>query len=345
MRLRFLLAALLAAASFAAASAPAGAVVIGIADQKPEMFTDPLFTGLDIKYARVSVSWDALTRDWQRQELDAWMDAAHAAGVQPLVAWDHSRGPNHRALPTPSRFKYEFLRFRQRYPWVTTFAAWNEANHCGEPTCHRPKLVAAYYRKMRQACQSCTLLAAEVIDLPNMTWWVREFQRDLRAHPKIWGLHNYLDANRLRTSGTKALLRATGHSLIWFTETGGIVKRRNRSTITFPESARHAATATRWLFDKLVPLSGRITRVYLYQWSAGIDETWDSGLVGPHGKPRPAFNVVRAEVEKAAAARRRQQEKQRQRQPTPVPVAPSTPTPAPTEPPADPSTTTAAPAP
>jgi hypothetical protein len=333
MRLRFLLAAFLAAASLVAASAPApaGAVVIGIADQKPEMFSDPLFSGLGIKYARVSVSWDALTRGWQRDELDAWMFSARLAGVQPLVGWDRSRGSDHRLLPTPSRFKYEFRRFRARYPWVTTFAAWNEANHCGEPTCHRPKLVAAYYRKMRQECQRCTLLAAEVIDMPNMAWWVREFQRSLKVRPKIWGLHNYLDANRLRTSGTKTLLRNTGNSLIWFTETGGIVKRRNRSTITFPESAAHAAKATKWLFQKLVPLSKRITRVYLYHWNAGRNETWDSALVDRRGRPRPAFGVVRAEVKKADAARRRQQQRQRQQQPAQPPAASVT-TPAPTQP-------------
>jgi hypothetical protein len=35
-----------------------------------------------------------------------------------------------------------------RYLWVTDYASWNEANHCGEPTCHRPELVAAYWRKL-----------------------------------------------------------------------------------------------------------------------------------------------------------------------------------------------------
>ncbi|HEU4976552.1 MAG TPA: hypothetical protein VFT50_15780 [Baekduia sp.] len=326
MRLRPLLAALIAAASLvAAAAAPANAMVVGIADQKPEMFTDPLFSQLHVKYARLSVSWDAMTRDWQVAELDQWLNAARAAGVQPLIGWDHSRGDDHRVLPTPSRFKYEFRRFRARYPWVTTFATWNEANHCGEPTCHRPKLVAAYYRAMRQECGSCTLLAAEVIDMPNMAWWVRRFQHFLKVKPKLWGLHNYLDVNRLTTSGTKKLIRLTrghkkGHgrrrvrgSRIWFTETGGIVKRQNRSTITFPESARHAARATRWLFHRLVPLSRRITRVYLYHWNAGIDESWDSGLVSPHGHPRPAFRVVRRQAHAAALRRAKAREARKAR--------------------------------
>ena len=64
-------------------------------------------------------------------------------------------------------------------------------------------------------------------------------------------LHNYIDANRLRTIGTRRLLE--GGEAIWFTETGGIVSRTNRRKVTFPESPRHAATATRFLFDDLIP--------------------------------------------------------------------------------------------
>jgi hypothetical protein len=296
-----LLAVALLAAALAVPSS-AGALVIGIGDQKPDMFSDPLFTSLGISHARVAVSWDALDTDWERQEVDAWMDAAHAAGVQPLVAFGHARGDQRRVLPSPSRFKYEFRLFRKRYPWVTTFATWNEANHCGEPTCHRPQLVAAYYQSMKRECPKCTVLAAEVLDEPNMASWVDAFQKHLSYRPKYWGLHNYLDANRLRTTGTKTLLQHTSGQ-VWFTETGGIVYRDNAAKITFPESVGHAATATRWLFDKLVPLSPRITRVYLYQWSSARGENWDSGLVDPHGKARPALKVVRSVLERAAARR------------------------------------------
>ena len=66
---------------------------------------------------------------------------------------------------------------------------------------------------------------------------------------------------------------------MWFTETGGIVYRCNRSHITFPESKAHAAIATRWLFQKLIPLSSRITRVYIYNWTgAGCDARFDAGV-------------------------------------------------------------------
>jgi hypothetical protein len=288
-RLAALFAVLLAALAVAA---PAGALTIGIADQKPDMFSDPRFLAGGFHFARRAVPWDALSNPTQTAELDAWMEGARQAGVSPLISFTHS-STNRRLLPTPERLLYEFRRFRARYPWVTDYASWNEANHCGEPTCHRPALVAAYWRKLRRECQYCHVLAAEVLDMPNMTRWVRAFRRHARVEPRYWGLHNYVDANRLRITGTRRLLKATGHALIWFTETGGIVSRRNRRKVTFPESVAHAAKATRFVFDRLVKLSRRITRVYIYHWNSYPGpSTWDSALIGPTGKPRPAFRVL-----------------------------------------------------
>jgi hypothetical protein len=275
-----------------AVAAPASALTIGIADQKPDMFSDPRFQDSGIRFARRAVAWDALTSPGQTAGVDAWLSAARAAHVEPLISFTHS-SIDRRQLPTPERLLYEFRRFRARYPWVTEFATWNEANHCGEPTCHRPELVAAYWRKLRMACPKCTILGAEVLDMPNMTSWVKAFRRVSKVQPRYWGLHNYVDANRLRTSGTKRLLKATGKALIWFTETGGVVSRVNRRKVTFPESASHAAIATRFVFDRLVPLSRRNTRVYLYHWNSEPGpKTWDSALIGPGGKPRPAFRVL-----------------------------------------------------
>jgi hypothetical protein len=267
------------------------------------MFTDPRFEASGIQFARRAVAWDALTSPTQTAGIDAWMDAARAAHVNPLISFTHS-STDRRALPSPERFLYEFRRFRARYPWVTDYATWNEANHCGEPTCHRPELVASYWRKLRLSCPRCRVLGAEVLDMPNMTSWVKAFRRAAKVEPRYWGLHNYVDANRLRTTGTRRLLKATGHALIWFTETGGIVSRVNRRKVTFPESTRHAATATRFLFDDLVPLSRRITRVYLYHWNTDPGpKTWDSGLIGPTGQPRPAYRVLERELAKLAARR------------------------------------------
>jgi hypothetical protein len=278
---------------------------IGIADQKPAMFSDPRFTALGLTHARLVIPWDVLTVGWQRQELDAWMAAATLARVQPLLTFGHSRRPGkRRSLPTPQQLRAQFLRLRARYPGAREWAAWNEPNHCGEPLCHKPALAARYFDAMRRACPRCTVLAAEVLDMPNMTSWVRAFRRAARVEPRYWGLHNYIDANRFRTSGTRELLAAT-RGQIWFTETGGVVYRKTTGKVRFQESPSHAALAVRWLFDRLVPLSPRISRVYLYHWDrAGPADLWDSALLTPAGRPRPAFAVLQGEVRRVTAARR-----------------------------------------
>jgi hypothetical protein len=313
MRARFALFAAAVAATLCAA-APAAALTVGIADNKADMFFDPRFQASGVQHARISIGWDALSSPWQTEQLDRWLTAARKDGVAPLVSFGHSR-TDRRSLPTPERFLFEFRRFRARYPWVREFATWNEANHCGEPTCHRPALVAAYYRSLRRECPDCRILAAEVLDMPNMVSWVRSFRRRAREEPRYWGLHNYIDANRARTTGTRRMLKAV-KGQVWFTETGGIVRRSNRRKVTFPESAKHAATATTFLFKKLVPLSRRVTRVYIYHWNADATPTnWDSALIGPTGRVRPAFRIVarvlhRQAVRRAARAARQAQQQQ-----------------------------------
>jgi hypothetical protein len=300
MRRALLLAALALAALAAAPAAAHGAVIVGIADQKPVMFGDSRFADLGIRHARVQVPWDVMSHPQQLAELDEWIAAADRTGVQPLISFGHSR-VERRLLPSPSRYKYEFRRFRARYPWVTTFAAWNEANHCGEPTCNRPRLVGAYWKSLKRECATCTILAAELLDMPNMVRWVRAFRRYVRTEPEVWGLHNYVDANRFRTSGTRRLLRAVKGD-VWLTEVGGLVYRRNRpktgrNQVRLRESPSHAAKATEWLIERLLPISSRLDRVYLYHWNAStMRDSWDSALITPGGRPRPALRVLQDHV-------------------------------------------------
>ncbi|HEY3830374.1 MAG TPA: hypothetical protein VGL57_14365 [Solirubrobacteraceae bacterium] len=278
--------------------AGAGALVIGIGDQGPYMFHEPRFQALGIRYARLAIAWNVLQNRSQTRALATWLGAARADRVRPLLTFEqsHLRG-GHKQLPTPAQLGHQFRILRARYPWVTDFATWNEADYCGQPTCHHPALVAAYYREMRDSCRQCDVLGAELLDEPNMVRWVRSFQGALHGEPAIWGLHNYIGANRLQTASTLALLRAT-HAQIWFTETAGLVARHNHSAHSFPESASHAAKVTSFVFDRLARLSGRITRVYLYEWQAGTNRhaPWDSALIAANGTPRPAFGVLVREL-------------------------------------------------
>jgi hypothetical protein len=298
---------LVAVALLLAAPATSPALVVGIADQKPDMFSDARFERLGIRHARINVAWDALHSDWQREALDRWMFAARVGRVQPLVSFGHSR-TDRRSLPTPERFKYEFRLFRKRYPWVRAWATWNEANHCGEPTCNRPRLVAAYYRKMRQECRRCTILAAELLDMPNMLRWAREFRRWAKVEPRHWGLHNYVEANRFRSDRLRSLLRHF-KGQVWLTEVGGIVKRRTNKAYTvkrIPESRWHAQRVTRYVLNEVPRLDRRITRVYLYHWnSSTARDTWDSALIDHRGKRRPAFGELQKALRRLELRRAR----------------------------------------
>lgn len=280
-----------------AARAPAGppAVVplrIGIADQKGELFSDPRYKALGIQYARLNVPWDVMENPDQTASLLGWLQGAILSHTEPLISFGHSL-THRRFLPTPEQFRFEFRRLRAKFPWVTTFATWNEANLCGEPTCHRPALVAAYYRALKSECPTCTILAAELLDSPDATSWARDFIRAAGFIPHVWGLHNYIEANRFRMGRLRSLLHAIPGADLWLTETGGLVSRHNNSTTVIPEGASHAGNVTRYIFDRIVPANPRIKRVYIYNWNQLAGQTnWDSALITPGGTPRASFYVL-----------------------------------------------------
>jgi Glycosyl hydrolase catalytic core len=268
---------------------------IGIGDQKASVFDDARLRDLGIRYVRRSVAWDALRHADQRAELDDWVRGAERIGAEPLITFARSRkvsGRRHRP-PTGPQFLREFLRFRKRYPRVRTWASWNEANQCGTGTCRKPELVARYFNAIRRNCPGCKVVAADLLDQPNMVGWARAFRRAARVEPRHWGLHGYIDANRFQTTRTVNLLRAV-RGEVWLTEIGGLVARRNRSTIRLPQSKAHAAQATRFIFDRLARLDRRVARIYIYHWrSTTAKDSWDSALVGADNRPRPALNVLK----------------------------------------------------
>ncbi len=293
VELRRLVMVVVAAFALAAPAAASAKPLVGIGDQKPTMFGDPRFAWLKLSKTRIVVSWRIEQTPWERRYVDSWMKAAHAAGVQPLVGFGHAwTGPQRRVLPSVAQYAKAVGRFRAKYPWVRDFIAWNEANHCSQPTCHRPDRAAAYYDTLRSECPRCKIVGADVIDQGNMVSWLKAFRTAARHRVTLWGLHNYLDVNRLRDSGTLRFLRAVpGH--VWITETGGLVRRNHyRNQIAFEESPAHAAKAVSFALQ-LAARQKRIQRVYLYQWNSDSPENaWDSGFIGWMNDPRPAFDVL-----------------------------------------------------
>lgn len=284
---------LLLALLVAALAAPAAANAtirlrdVGIADQKADMFGDPRFAQLGIKRARIDLAYDVLLDGNQTAALDAWMAGAQADGVRVLVTFDRSRRPGRKTFrPDAYSLVKQFNRLRARYPFVKEWVTWNEPNLSQSAT-----RTARQWLALKKACPACTILAADLVDRPNLARWAKLFIKTAHRQPAIWGLHNYADANQYTPRATKALLKAV-RGQVWFTETGGVVKRGNGSSVKFKgESLTHAAKAIRYLFTKLARLSPRIKRVYLFDWDGGSPR-WDSALISPNGAPRPAFAVL-----------------------------------------------------
>jgi hypothetical protein len=264
---------------------------IGIADQKADMFSDPRFVELGIKRARIDLAYDVLLDSAQTAALDQWMAAAQADGVQVLVTFDRSRRPGRKGFrPDPYSLVKQFNRLRARYPFVKEWVTWNEPNLSQTPT-----RTARQWLALKRACPSCTIVAADLVDRPNLGRFAKAFIKAAHQQPPIWGLHNYADANQYTPRATKALLKAV-KGKVWFTETGGVVRRNNGSNVKYRgESLTHAAKAVNYIFTKLARLSPRIQRVYLFHWN-GRNSSWDSALISPNGSERPAFAVLANEL-------------------------------------------------
>jgi Glycosyl hydrolase catalytic core len=276
-----------------AAPAAAKSPIVGVGDQNASMFSDPNFQKLGVKHSRLVLAWD-----WHRHpdlvySTDQWMAAAQAAGVRPLVAfnvnWATKNG--HRKPPSIAAYRKSFRLLRERYPWVIDFSAWNEANHSAQPTAKSPRLAARYFNAMRSACRSCRIVAADVLDTKDMVAWVKKFKKHARG-ARIWGIHNYKDANDA-TNTTKQLLKAVKGE-VWLTETGGILRLKpaDGSRGGRKHTKSQQAKAVKRVY-KIAKSSRRITRVYFYEWAKKKGNRWDSAFVERNGALRPAYQALK----------------------------------------------------
>jgi polysaccharide biosynthesis protein PslG len=268
--------------------------IVAVGDQHPQMFKDPQWKALHLGYARYVAPWNLMHSPVDRAALDDYLAGARAAHARVLLAFGHARQRRlHHVLPSVAQYTREFRAIHARYPGVTEYEIWNEANLCGEPSCRHPERIARFYNAAKAICRRCRIVGADLLNSGTVGTWARRF-RAVAKGPLIWGLHNYVDANLLSTHATQRFLSLTQGS-VWFTETGGVVKRKDHSRIRFPSGAKHAGLATRMVF-KLAALSSRVKRVYFYQWmpDPNTHATWDSALVDRHGRPRPALGVLRS---------------------------------------------------
>ncbi len=318
MRLRLLIFAVVACALVAPATASA-AYKIGISENNASMFSDPLFTALGAKYARVVVPWNVMTaNDGRLPVLQQYVAQANSQGVDVLVSFEHIRGDatlcqnrkNFRKaickLPSPAAYERALRTFLAAFPTVKTISPWNEINHFSQPTSRNPRAAARLTDKVRQVCPDCTIVAADVLDqaddpkATNPTFrktssYLKRFRRSLKAPRTVCGIHNYSDVNRFRSVGTRALMRALGCKQYWLTETGGLYrfgsfwsKRTKKGCTT---SASCQLKATKYMFS-LAGSNKKVKRLYIYTWFGGVTPRFDAGLVAK-GRPRSAYKEVK----------------------------------------------------
>jgi hypothetical protein len=281
-----LLALLAALAVGAFAPAHASAVTLGVGGISPEALESPLFLALGVHEARVGVAWDAaVSRDpTARQQFAAWLDAAQAAGVTPLVSFSRDG-----IAPNPTRYGRAVRAFISMFPQVRRYTAWNEPDWRSGPVARHPQLAAAYFNALRAACRGCIVLAGDVfLPAQQLRPWLARYVKALKSAPIGWALHNYRDVREHSTKQLRVLMSLT-RGPIWLDETGGVLRRGDWST----QSPGAAAGDERFLLS-LAHRYPRISRIYHYQWQTAPTDTWDSALISANGTPRPAYQVFAA---------------------------------------------------
>jgi hypothetical protein len=289
-----------AVAAVGAGPASAAPVTVGLGDQGWNVFSDPYFKALGLKRVRVVTPWNVALSPGDRAWLNGYLANVQSAGIEPLVSFggaSNSRCPARPCkLPTTAEFDRAFRAFRARWPWLRTLSVWNEENHRSQPTFRYPEQAARYFNIVKKRCHGCRIVAADVLDDPNMVRWITRFRTVARG-PRLWGLHNYRDSNPRkgqRYGGTK-LLAKTVKGKIWLTETGGIVKFVLPDGHTlFPYSERRANQAIGRLLRLARANRKRIERLYVYHWRQdeyGLSR-FDAALIGQDGVPRASYYTL-----------------------------------------------------
>jgi hypothetical protein len=297
----------IAAGAIGQATANTGPVAVasaryqtGIGDASAEMFNDPLWRQLNIRYVRYIAPYDAAVKPYSLNKAKAWIQAAERQRAQILVAFYHSEYTPTR-LPSVATYQKDVAKFVKLFPKVRYYQSYNEANRGnvrGLFSSPSAAGAAAYYQALTRVCRGCTVIGLDVLDQEKISSTVRyisEFKRAIgrlrTVMPRIWGLHNYSDVNRLESVRTRQLVRALG-SQVWLTETGGIVKFGGSFPNKNGSGLRRAAKVIQYMF-RMASGIPQVNRLYIYNWNGGTTRTrFDAGLIDAKRKPRPGYIVV-----------------------------------------------------
>ncbi|MHB8241411.1 MAG: hypothetical protein ACYDHN_05420 [Solirubrobacteraceae bacterium] len=278
----------------------ASAYMTGLGNETAKMFSDPLFEQLHTKIVRYIAPYDAVTHVASLNKAIGFIQAAEIQHEQVLVAFYHSEYTPTK-LPSVATYQHDVQKFVKLFPHVREYQSWDEANRGNIPhvlASPSASASARYYQALIRVCKGCTAVGLDVLDAANISptlQYISEFKREIgrlrTVMPRIWGLHNYSDINRLESWRTRDLVRALGGQ-IWLTETGGLVKfggafpNRNGSGLT------RAAKVLKFMFA-VASSQPRVKRLYIYDWTGGNSSTrFDAGLTNSREQPRAGYLVV-----------------------------------------------------
>ena len=242
------------------AHAASSSYLVGIADEKTEMFTDPLWKQLNTHITRYIAPYDAAVRPYSLTLAMQWIHAAEAAHQQVLVSFYHSEYTPTK-MPSIKVYEADTRKFMKDFPNVHQYQPWDETNRGNVRYSYEkynsPTAVesAEYYKALRHVCPKCTILGLDILDQNDVgptIAYIDEFKAEIRRlrmpMPTLWGLHNYSDTNRFSSERTRAILAVVPGD-VWLTETGGIVKFGGAFPNKHGEGLARAAKALGFMFS------------------------------------------------------------------------------------------------
>jgi hypothetical protein len=272
----------------------------GLGNEQPGMFKNSLWKQLKTKIVRYVAPYDAVAHPYSLELATQFIRAAEAAHQEVLVAFYHSEYTPTK-LPNLTSYQRDVAKFIKLFPHVRQYEAWDESNRGNEPplfTSPSAARTAQYYQQLIRVCHGCTVIGLDVLDQESIggtLQYISEFKREIgrleTVMPKIWGLHNYSDINRLESWRTRDLVQALGGQ-VWLTETGGIVKFGGSFPNKHGSGLTRAAKVLKYMFGLAGGLS-QVKRLYIYDWTGGNASTrFDAGLTNAREQPRAGYVVV-----------------------------------------------------
>ncbi len=250
-----------------------------------------------IRFARYVVPWQAgeRKRSNYREEFEAWLADADAAGLQTDVAITLYAG----RAPTPAQYRSAVASLLAGHS-VRYLEAWNEPNHVAQLRADE-SLAPQYMREAAGLCalDGCEPIAGDFLDEAGSAAFASRYRQRLAAlgvRAVVWGIHPYAYVNEASATEASAIADqlAPGQEL-WITEAGAYYCFAGRYGWTPQVAAQRQRAAAERLVDTVAPDLGA-RNVFYYGLFAGAGRslcpTEDTDLYDSHAVLRPAGEVI-----------------------------------------------------